>query len=147
MAYVILMELRKLEPKDIPAVSKLVVESVTSDFKRVGEPFFNQKQYAEKLKAALEVMEFGVVAEENGEIVGFAHWYYQDNQAFVEDLVVSQKMRKKGFGKALANFVIQACKKDKIDSITILIPYGSAGIEFAKKFGFKPITVELKLKL
>lgn len=141
------MELRKVEIKDISAVAELVVDSITPDFKRVGEEFLNKKQYAEKLKAGIESMEFGVVAEDNKKIVGFAHWYYEDNQAFVEDLVVSSAMRKKGFGKALANFVMQSCKKDKVESITMLLPYESQGIGFAQKFGFKPITVELKQKL
>lgn len=141
------MELRKIENKDISAVAELVVDNMAPEFKRVGEPFFNKKQYADNLKEALESMEFGVVAEDNKKIVGFAHWYYEDNQAFVEDLVVSSAMRKKGFGKALANFVTQACKKDAIESMTILLPFDSAGIDFAKKLGFKPISVELKQKL
>jgi N-acetylglutamate synthase-like GNAT family acetyltransferase len=141
------MELRKVENKDISAVAELVVETMTPDFKRVGEPFFNKKQYADNLKEALESMEFGVVAEDNKKIVGFAHWYYEDNQAFIEDLVISPAMRKKGFGKALASFVMQACKKDNIESVTILLPFDSTGIDFAKKLGFQPITVELKQKL
>lgn len=140
------MELRKLESKDINAVAELATKIMTPQFKKAGEPFLTKEEFAEKLKAAIDAMEFGVVAEENKKIVGFAHWYYDDNQAFIEDLIVEDAHKDKA-GRALVVFVLQACKTDKIESATLIIPYGSDLQAFAEKFAFKPTSLELKRNL
>lgn len=139
------MELRKLDKQDIKAVAELAVKVMTPQFKKVGEEFLTPEQYAEKLKDAMETMEFGAVIEENKKIVGFAHWYYDENQAFIEDLVVEGNQEK--LGRALAVFILQNCKNDKIESATFLAPYGSEMQSLMEKFAFKPISVELKRKL
>ena len=141
------MEIRKLEKKDITAVAKLASRVMAPQFKAVGEQFMSEKDYAEALKNALDVREFMVVAEEGKSIAGFMHWYYQDNQAFIEDLVISSKFQKKGFGGVLVNFLMAECKRDSITSVSSLVPHGGAGVKFAQKFGFKPVSVELKKKL
>lgn len=141
------MEIRKMGKGDVVAIAKLASQVIAPQFKAVGESFLNEKQYAEALKNAIEVKEFLVIAEEGKDIAGFLHWYYQDNQAFVEDLVISPKFQKSGIGTALVNFLLTECKRDKIGSVSSLLPHGSPGIKFAEKFGFKPVSVEMKRKL
>ena len=136
------MEIRKLESKDVKAVAGLVVKAMAPQFKKVGESFLTTSQYAAKLSEAIKNMEFGIVMEDKGAIVGFAHWYYQDNQAFIEDLVTSSAGQR--FGKALANFVFKTCKNDRVQSVSFLLPHGSPDLDFATKAGLKPVSVELK---
>ncbi len=141
------MEIRKAIKNDMHELARLAAEVMAPQFKNVGEDFPDKKQYEEVLRNALDSMEFIVVGEEKGKIIGFLHWYYQDNQAFIEDLVIESKFARKGFGSALIKFLIMECKRDKIESISSLVPFGSPGIEFSKKFGFRPVSVELKRKV
>lgn len=141
------MELRKVNKKDIKAIAELAVSTMGPQFTKVGESFLNKNQYAAKLSEALTNMEFAVVAEEKGKIVGFAHWYYQDNMAFVEDLVVAKGAKEKIHYKDLMVFMLQTCKNDKVLSISYLLPHNSPSAELAQKFGMKPVSVELKRSL
>ena len=138
------MELRKAKTADIKAIAALAIDIMTPQFSKVGETFLNKNQYAQKLSEALANMEFCVVAEDSGKVVGFAHWYYQDNMAFVEDLVVSKSAKNKIYYKSLMVFVLQTCKNDKVKSISYLLPHGSPSAELAAKYGMKPVSVELK---
>tara|TARA_Y100000310_G_C20327789_1_gene643808 strand:+ start:70 stop:492 length:423 start_codon:yes stop_codon:yes gene_type:complete len=137
------MELRPMKKTDALKAAALAIRVLTPQFKKNGEGFLNKNQYAERLKAALDSMEFGIVIEDKGKFIGFAHWYYENNQAFVEDLLV-EPAHEKAHGKALANFVLQTCKKDRVSSVSLLLPHGSPYVKFAEKFGLKPVSVEMK---
>ncbi len=141
------MEIRKMRKADVNNAAALAIKTMAQEFKKVGEPFFTKDQYAQKLSEALANMEFAVAIAEKNKLIGFAHWYYADNQAFVEDLIVDPAQKGKGHGKALVNFVLQTCKNDKVQSLSVLMPFGSKGVDFAKKFGIKQVSIELKKKL
>jgi len=141
------MEIRPLKKTEVEAAAELAVKVMTPQFKNVGEPFLTKNQYAARLKEALDSMEFAATIKEKNKLVGFAHWYYSNNQAFVEDLVIDSKYGGAGHGKALANFILQTCKNDRVKNISLLLPHNSPGIKFAEKLGLKQVSVELKKSL
>ncbi len=138
------MEIRKLEKKDIPNVAGLIVKVMGPQFRSVRAPVLTKDQYEQALKEAMSTMEFLMVAEEKGKLAGFLHFYYDDNQAFIEDLVVESGFKKDDVGGALVNFMRDLCKKDGVNSMTMLVPFGSESAELARKFNFKPTSVELR---
>jgi ribosomal protein S18 acetylase RimI-like enzyme len=74
-----------------------------------------------------------------GEIVGFALWYirystWKGQRLYLEDLLVSQKMRGQGVGKLLFDALIKECREKKYSAVVWqVLDWNEPAINFYKK--------------
>ena len=84
-----------------------------------------------------------IVAEVEGEVVGLALYYYRystwkGKRLYLEDLIVSEKMRGKGLGEKLLEATIQQGKDDACTGVMWqVLDWNEPAINFYKKFGTK----------
>ena len=133
------MSIRKGEVKDLPRLLELIQELAIYE----REP--------DAVKVTVEELErdgfgehplFGFfVAEEAGEIVGIAHYYYRYSTwngkvLYLEDLIVTEAERGKGHGKKLLDRIIQQAAADNCRLCTWqVLDWNEPSIEFYKKIG------------
>src|SRR4051812_26798881 len=65
---------------------------------------------------------FSFVAEVDGKVEGFALWYirystWKGQRMYLEDFLVSEKMRGQGIGKILFDALIEECKKQQYSGL------------------------------
>ncbi|WP_462222493.1 N-acetyltransferase family protein [Ferruginibacter sp.] len=90
------------------AVYEKAPEQVTVDFNHFVESGFGEMP-----------VWWAFVAEVDGKVEGFALWYirystWKGQRMYLEDLLVTEKMRGKGAGKLLFDKLIVECKEKKI---------------------------------
>ncbi len=79
-------------------------------------------------------------AEGRGEVVGFALYYirystWKGQRLYLEDLLVTEKMRGKGIGKLLFDTLIEECKAKKYSGMVWqVLDWNEAAINFYKKY-------------
>lgn len=126
------------EKADLPEILKLIKE--LADY---------EKAPAE-VEVTVEEMEnwgFGknkifdfFVAEKNGVIVGLALYYYKYSTwkgkcLFLEDIIVTEKMRGKGIGKLLFDKIVEVAKSDKVRRLEWqVLEWNEPAIRFYKKY-------------
>ena len=77
--------------------------------------------------------------EGRGEVVGFALWYirystWKGQRMYLEDLLVTEKMRGKGVGKLLFDKLIEECKQKKYSGMMWqVLDWNEPAINFYKK--------------
>lgn len=86
----------------------------------------------------------GVPAKEEtkfgGEVVGFALWYirystWKGQRLYLEDFLVSEKMRGHGIGKLLFDKLIEECKEKKYSGMVWqVLDWNEPAINFYKKY-------------
>lgn len=80
------------------------------------------------------------VAEVNGVVEGFALYYirystWKGQRLYLEDLIVTEKMRGKGLGKLLFEKLIQECEEKKFQGMVWqVLDWNEPAIEFYKKY-------------
>ena len=80
------------------------------------------------------------VAEENGVIVGLALYYYKYSTwkgkcLFLEDIIVTEKLRGKGIGKILFDKIVEVAKKEKVRRLEWqVLDWNEPAIKFYKKY-------------
>ena len=80
------------------------------------------------------------VAEEKGAVVGFALWYirystWKGQRLYLEDFLVSEKMRGRGIGKLLFDRVIEECKEKNYSGMAWeVLDWNEPAINFYKKY-------------
>ena len=78
--------------------------------------------------------------EGNGKVVGFALWYirystWKGQRLYLEDFLVSEKMRGKGMGKLLFDRLIEECKEKKYSGMAWqVLDWNEPAINFYKKY-------------
>jgi len=81
------------------------------------------------------------VAENEDAVIGFALYYirfstWKGQRMYVEDLLVTEKMRGKGIGKLLFNELIKEAKEKNLTGVTWqVLDWNESAINFYKKFG------------
>ena len=81
------------------------------------------------------------VAEADDRIVGFALYYirystWKGQRMFLEDILVTKKMRGKGIGKLLFERLVEEAKEKKFNGITWqVLDWNESAIDFYKKMG------------
>ncbi|MCF6128526.1 GNAT family N-acetyltransferase [Flavobacterium sp. AS60] len=135
------MNIRKGEIKDMKGVLDLIQELAT---------FEKEPDAVVVTVADLERDGFGAnplfhtfVAEQDGEIVGIALYYYRystwkGKTIHLEDLIVKEKMRGSGLGFALYSKIIEQGKIDKVRRIEwAVLDWNTPAIDFYIKSGAK----------
>ena len=131
--------IRKAEKKDMPDVLCLIQELASFE----NEP--------DAVKISAEVLEeYGTgesplftcfLAETSEEVVGMALVYFRfstwaGKSLHLEDLIVSQKHRNKGYGKALYTKVMQYAKEQKVKRVEwVVLDWNTNAIEFYERSG------------
>ena len=83
---------------------------------------------------------FAYVAEVDGKVEGFALWYirystWKGQRLYLEDLLVTEKMRGKGIGKILFDKLIKECKEKKYSGMAWqVLDWNEPAINFYKKY-------------
>jgi GNAT superfamily N-acetyltransferase len=83
------------------------------------------------------------VLEDHGEIVGAAVYYYKYSTwkgkcIFLEDIIVTEEKRGRGFGKLLFNAVVQIAKLERVRRLEWqVLEWNASAIEFYKKYNAK----------
>jgi GNAT superfamily N-acetyltransferase len=77
---------------------------------------------------------------EGAEVVGFALWYirystWKGQRLYLEDLLVTEKMRGKGIGKLLFDQLLEECKEKKYSGMMWqVLDWNEPAINFYKKY-------------
>lgn len=80
------------------------------------------------------------VAEQNGAIVGLALYYYKYSTwkgkcLFLEDIIVTEKLRGKGIGKILFDKIVEVAKNEKVRRLEWqVLDWNEPAIKFYKKY-------------
>ena len=80
------------------------------------------------------------VAEQDGKVEGFALWYirystWKGQRLYLEDFLVSEKMRGHGIGKLLFDKLIEECKEKKYSGMVWqVLDWNEPAINFYKKY-------------
>jgi GNAT superfamily N-acetyltransferase len=83
---------------------------------------------------------WALVAEEDGRIEGFALYYvrystWKGQRMYLEDLIVTEKMRGKGLGKLLFDHLIDEAKEKKFSGVVWqVLDWNEPAINFYKKY-------------
>ena len=83
---------------------------------------------------------FSYVAEADGKVKGFALCYirystWKGQRLYLEDFLVSEKMRGKGIGKLLFDTLIEECKTKKYSGLVWqVLDWNEPAINFYKKY-------------
>ena len=124
---------------DLPAIYDLIMElaiyekapeEVENSIERMEEDGFGEKP----------VFEF-FVAEEDGEVVGTAIFYYRystwkGKAIYLEDLVVKEAKRGKGYGKLLLDAIVDKAKKENCKQVRWqVLDWNEPAIGFYKSLG------------
>ena len=110
------------------AVYEKAPEEVTVDFNHfVNSGFGNNPVW------------WAFVAEKDGIVQGFALWYirystWKGQRMYLEDLLVTEKMRGQGIGKLLFDNLIEECKAQQFSGMMWqVLDWNEAAINFYKK--------------
>lgn len=131
--------IRDGRPEDLPATLALIKELAVYE-KAGNEVEVTQDQMKDLGFGATPAFGF-YVAEANDRIVGIALYYYKYSTwkgrcLFLEDIIVTESERGKGFGKLLFETVVQKAKKEGVKRMEWqVLNWNEPAIGFYEKFG------------
>lgn len=130
--------IRQGREADLPAILRLVKELA------------EYEKSANEVEVDLEQMKYwgfgkqalykSFVAEQNGEVVGIALFYYKYSTwkgkcIFLEDIIVTESCRRKGIGEKLFLEVVKVAKAEKVKRLEWqVLDWNMPAISFYKKF-------------
>lgn len=130
--------IRKGVEKDLPAVLNLVRELAI--FEKAPKEVEVTIEEMQKWGFGKEkIFDFFILEKENV-IVGMALYYYKYSTwkgkcLFLEDLIVTEKERKNGYGKLLFNEVVKVAKQEKVKRMEWqVLDWNATAIDFYKKY-------------
>lgn len=131
-------KIRPATPNDMQAVNDLVHELAV--YEKAGEQHINStEQLIEDGFGPNKVFDC-IVAELNETVVGFALFYtsystWKGKCLYLEDFLVTEKLRGKGIGKLLFDEVYQIAKKRKVGRFEWqVLDWNEPAINFYKKY-------------
>lgn len=130
--------IRKGEEKDIPRALELVRELALYE-KAPQEVVVTEKEMTEWGFGKNKVFNFFVAEEESG-IQGIALYYYKYSTwkgkcIFLEDIIVTEKMRGRGIGKLLFEKIMQVAREEKVRRLEWqVLEWNKPAINFYKKY-------------
>ena len=136
------MKIRKLEQKDFKPFLKLI-NYFTKDIKNVSKEDFNK--YFEMIQNNYSKI---YIIEEDGKIVGtgkilieYKFIHNLSKCGHIEDVVINEKYRGKGYGKELINFLVE--KGNEEGCYKIILCSSLKNSNFYKKCGFKNLNLNM----
>lgn len=132
------MLVRHAISQDVDAIYNLIHELAV--FERAGHEFINSKENLLKDGFSDKPTYICFVAEENGVVIGMSLCYtrystWKGNVLYLEDLIVTEALRGKGFGKALFEYTIQYAKQNNYARLSWqVLDWNVDAINFYKLF-------------
>jgi len=133
-----MITLRRAECKDCNRLLELVQELATYE-KAPNEVTVTLEHFKESGFGKQPVW-WGFVAEENNVIIGFALYYirystWKGQRMYLEDILVTEKMRGKKIGSLLFERLIEEAKEKKLNGIVWqVLEWNEPAINFYKKY-------------
>ena len=130
--------IREGTAKDISAIFKLIKELALYE-KAPDEVITNEKQMYEDGFGKNAIYKF-IVAEDDEEIIGMALYYWKYSTwkgkgIYLDDIVVTEKHRRKGIGKLLMDEIIKIAARDKANKLEWqVLDWNEPAINFYKKY-------------
>lgn len=132
------VKIRKGEKPDLPAILSLIKE--LAEYEKAPAEVEVSVSEMENWGFGPEKLFDFFVAEQNGKIVALALYYYKYSTwkgkcLFLEDIIVTEKMRGEGIGKLLFDKIVEVAKKDKVRRLEWqVLDWNEPAIKFYKKY-------------
>lgn len=136
-----MIDIRRAVKNDCPRLLELVTELAVYE-KAPNEVTVSPEHFANSGFGKNPVW-WAFVAEENGIIQGFALYYirystWKGQAMYLEDILVTEKMRGKGIGKLLFDRLIEEAREKSFKRISWqVLEWNETAIEFYKKYNAK----------
>ena len=145
--------LRKAVREDCPRLIELVKELAV--YERAPREVTVTLEHFEKSGFGSRPVWWAIVAEVDGRVEGFALYYvrfstWKGQRMYLEDFIVTEKMRGKGLGKLLFDQLIKVARKKQFHGIQWqVLEWNEPAINFYKKYNadFDPEWINCGLKL
>lgn len=130
--------IRKAKREDCPRILELVKE--LAEFERAPKEVTVSEEHFEKSGFGSRPVWWAFVAEVDGRVEGFALYYirfstWKGQRMYLEDLLVTEKMRGKGLGKMLFDQLIKEAKRRNLNGIQWqVLEWNETAINFYKKY-------------
>ena len=130
--------IRKAKREDCPRILELVKE--LAEFERAPKEVTVSEEHFEKSGFGSRPVWWAFVAEVDGRVEGFALYYirfstWKGQRMYLEDLLVTEKMRGKGLGKMLFDQLIKEAKRRNLNGIQWqVLEWNEPAINFYKKY-------------
>jgi GNAT superfamily N-acetyltransferase len=132
------MKVRKGKKEDVEAALHLIKELAVFE-RAAGEVEVSVSEMQDWGFGEKRIFDF-FVAEENNEVLGIALYYYKYSTwkgkcIFLEDIIVTEKHRKRGFGKLLFEEIVKVAKAEKVRRLEWqVLDWNADAISFYKKY-------------
>lgn len=122
--------IRKMQENDLPVVSELAM---------LANPHATKENYSKLILDELrENPDLSIVAEADGNVIGYALATVHKEIAVLEDIAVAKEFQNNGVGKQLLNEVVKGLKQKKAKIVLAEVHYKCASaIPFYYKHGFR----------
>ena len=130
--------IREGTAKDIPTIFKLIKELALYE-KAPDEVITNEEQMYEDGFGENAIFKF-IVAEVDNEVIGMALYYWKYSTwkgkgIYLDDIVVTEKFRRKGIGKLLMDEIIKIAAREKANKLEWqVLDWNEPAINFYKKY-------------
>jgi GNAT superfamily N-acetyltransferase len=132
------IEIRKAKKEDCTRLMELVNELAV--YEKAPEEVTVRSEHFMESGFGSNPVWWALVAEEDGHIEGFALYYirystWKGQRMYLEDLIVTEKMRGKGLGKLLFDKLIEEAKEKKFSGVVWqVLDWNEPAINFYKKY-------------
>ena len=132
------IEIRKAIKEDRPRLMELVNELAV--YEKAPQEVTVQLEHFTESGFGPNPVWWALIAEEDGYIEGFALYYvrystWKGQRMYLEDLIVTEKMRGKGLGKLLFDKLIDEAKEKKFSGVVWqVLDWNEQAINFYKKY-------------
>jgi len=132
------IEIRKAVKEDCPRLMELITELAV--YERAPEEVTAKLEHFIESGFGANPVWWAFVAEEDGYVEGFALYYirystWKGQRMYLEDLIVTEKMRGRGLGKLLFDRLIDEAKEKKFSGVVWqVLDWNEPAINFYKKY-------------
>ena len=132
------IEIRKAAKEDCPRLMELITELAV--YERAPEEVTAKLEHFIESGFGANPVWWAFVAEEDGYVEGFALYYirystWKGQRMYLEDLIVTEKMRGRGLGKLLFDRLIDEAKEKKFSGVVWqVLDWNEPAINFYKKY-------------
>jgi len=132
------IEIRKAVKEDCPRLMELITELAV--YERAPEEVTAKLEHFIESGFGVNPVWWAFVAEEDGYVEGFALYYirystWKGQRMYLEDLIVTEKMRGRGLGKLLFDRLIDEAKEKKFSGVVWqVLDWNEPAIKFYKKY-------------
>lgn len=132
------MQIRRARKEDCPRLMELVQE--LADYEKAPQEVTVSLDHFTESGFGPHPVWWAFVAEADGRIEGFALYYirystWKGQRMYLEDIIVTEKMRRHGIGKLLFDRLIEEAKERKFTGIVWqVLEWNEPAINFYKKY-------------